>query len=143
MYYYLSLGTNLGDRQENLQCAVRMIERRIGRVTALSSFYATEPWGFRSKNSFLNAACRVDTALQPLEVLRLTQEIEREMGRTHKSVGGVYSDRVIDIDLLLCFTDGGEPLSVNTPELTIPHPLMHQRDFVLTPLREIGVTFSC
>ena len=71
-------------------------------------------------------------------VLRATQEIEREMGRAHKSVGGVYSDRVIDIDLLLCFVPGGTPVLLDTPELKLPHPLMHERDFVMCPLAEIA-----
>ena len=98
----------------------------------------TAPWGFSSDNTFLNAALCVDTALAPLEVLQTTQEIEREMGRTHKSVNAVYSDRVIDIDLLLCFADDGTPVLLDTPELKLPHPLMQERRFVMEPLAEIA-----
>ena len=76
--------------------------------------------------------------MAPLEVLRTTQEIEREMGRTHKSVNAVYSDRVIDIDLLLCFADDGTHIVLDTPGLKLPHPLMRERDFVMRPLAEIA-----
>lgn len=135
--YYLGLGTNLGNKEQNLHDAVRMIEERIGKVVSLSAFYATAPWGFDSANGFLNAACRVDTALQPLQVLEVTQAVEREMGRTGKSVDGVYHDRIIDIDLLLCFRAGGTPVVLSQPRLTLPHPLMNLRDFVMKPLLEI------
>lgn len=133
MRVYVGLGTNLGEKEHNLRLAVRKIEERVGKVIALSAFYATAPWGFSSENTFLNAAACVETQLPPLSVLRLTQEIEREMGRTHKSVGGVYSDRLIDIDLLLY-----DDRVMDTPELKLPHPLMHERRFVLEPLAEIA-----
>lgn len=130
---YLGLGANLGDKRKNLLGAVRMITERIGEVTSLSSFYETAPWGFRSENSFLNAAACVETALPPLDVLHLTQAIEREMGRKKKSVQGIYSDRPIDIDLLLY-----DNIVLNLPELTLPHPLMTERVFVMAPLAEIA-----
>ena len=131
---YLGLGTNLGDKSANLHAAVHLISGKIGKVISLSSFYATAPWGFESENSFLNAAICVETSLSPLEVLHRTQEIERTLGRTHKSTGGIYHDRIIDIDLLLY----NKEIIQTTPELTIPHPLMLQRDFVMTPLVEIA-----
>ena len=137
MRYYLGLGTNLGDKEANLRTAVRLLEERVGEVASLSAFHATEPWGFESANAFLNAAAEVRTSLSPLEVLERTQEIERLMGRRHKSVGGVYADRVIDIDLLLCFAEDGTPVRVDTEKLTLPHPLMRQREFVMKPLQEI------
>ena len=130
---YVGLGTNLGDKEQNLRTAVHKIEERIGKIVSLSAFYATAPWGFSSEHTFLNAAACVETLLPPLSVLHLTQEIEREIGRTHKSVGGAYSDRVIDIDLLL-YGD----LVLDTPELKLPHPLMHERRFVMEPLAEIA-----
>lgn len=130
---YLGLGTNLGDKAANLHAAVERINERIGKVTSLSSFYETAPWGFTSEHSFLNAAAAVETALPPLEVLRTTQAIERELGRLKKSSGGVYSDRLIDIDLLLY-----DDLILRTPELQLPHPLMTEREFVMTPLIEIA-----
>ena len=116
---YLGLGTNLGDKAANLHAAVHLISGKIGKSLSLSSFYATAPWGFESENSFLNAAICVETSLSPLEVLHRTQEIERTLGRTHKSTGGIYHDRIIDIDLLLYNKE-----IIQTPELTIPHPLM-------------------
>ena len=132
-HYYLSLGTNLGDKQQNLHAAVKLIEERIGSIASLSSFYETAPWGFTSEHTFLNAALCVRTSLTPFQVLTLTQTIERELGRTHKSVNGQYSDRLIDIDILLC-----DDLILHTPTLQIPHPLMHLRSFVLQPLAEIA-----
>ena len=135
--YYLGLGTNLGDKEANLRTAVRLLEERVGKVTSLSAFHATEPWGFASDHTFLNAAAKVRTPLLPLDVLDRTQEIERLMGRHHKSVNGVYADRVIDIDLLLCFAEDGTPVRMDTEKHTLPHPLMRQREFVMVPLREI------
>lgn len=133
MYVYLSLGTNLGDKEQNLRVAVQEIEERIGKMISLSAFYATAPWGFSSENTFLNAAVCVETLLLPLSILYLTQEIEGEIGRAHKSVNGVYKDRLIDIDILL-YGD----LVLDTPELKLPHPLMHERRFVMEPLAEIA-----
>ena len=87
---YLGLGTNLGDKEQNLRDAVQKIEEQVGNVVSLSAFYVTAPWGFASENSFLNAAACVETELSPLEVLQETQMIEKELGRTKKSVNGIY-----------------------------------------------------
>ena len=130
---FLGLGTNLGDKRNNLLTAVKNIEKKIGKVTSLSSFYETEPWGFESENSFLNAALCVETSLDPATILNIIKEIEIEMGRTQKSVNKIYSDRPIDIDILLY-----DDLTMETDELTIPHPLMTERDFVMKPLMEIA-----
>ena len=129
---YLSLGSNLGDKEENIRKAIELIGLRVGLVVRQSSLISTEPWGFQSDNQFVNAAVLCHTELLPREVLRATQKIEREMGRSHKSVGGHYSDRIIDIDILLY-----DELRVDEPDLQIPHPLMLKRDFVMIPLREI------
>lgn len=135
---YLSLGTNLGNKEQNLLTAIAEIGRRIGPIKAQSAFLATEPWGFESENTFLNAAIRIETELSPIALLDETQQIERDMGRTQKSSANCqlstvnYQDRIIDIDILLY-----DDLHINTPRLTIPHPLMQQRDFVLIPLKEI------
>lgn len=129
---YLGLGTNLGDRKENLAQAIRSIGERVGEVLRTSSFLETEPWGFESANRFLNAAVLCDTLLTPRQVLYATQQIERDLGRAHKSVGGHYADRLIDIDILLY-----DDLRVDEPDLQIPHPLMFERDFVMIPLSEI------
>ena len=132
MIAYLSLGTNLGDKRKNIAEAIKNIGELIGDVERQSALYETEPWGFRSDNRFVNAAVCVDTQLSPRRLLEVTQRIEREMGRTLKSDGGEYHDRIIDIDILL-YGD----LHIDEPDLKIPHPLMHERDFVMTPLNEI------
>ena len=129
---YLALGTNIGNKRRNMITAAALLAERVGDVLALSGFYETEPWGFQSENTFLNAALQLDTSLSPLELLKATQEIEIEMGRTQKS-NGAYHDRIIDIDILLY-----EDLVLQTPELTLPHPLMDERLFVMEPLAEIA-----
>ena len=129
---YLALGANIGDREHTINRAIELIEGAVGTVVRRSSFLETEPWGFSSSNRFINAAVCVHTALSPLEVLETTQDIERQLGRTVKSSDGGYHDRPIDIDILLY-----DELSIDTPRLCIPHPLMRERDFVMIPLREI------
>ena len=129
---YLGLGTNLGDKEENIHRAITKIEALIGTVVRQSALYVTEPWGFQSAHTFLNAAVCCQTDKKPREVLQLTQQIERELGRSHKSVNGEYHDRLIDIDILLY---GDE--HIDEPDLKIPPPLMHERDFVMKPLNEI------
>jgi 2-amino-4-hydroxy-6-hydroxymethyldihydropteridine diphosphokinase len=155
---YLSLGSNLGDREQQLKQAIRFIDERIGEVVRQSSFIETEPWGFQSDHRFLNAAICCLTDKTPREVLQLTQQIERDLGKTkahatrraphpssifhlpssiphHPSALSPqpsYYDRPIDIDILLY-----DDWKVSEPDLKIPHPLMHQRDFVMIPLKEI------
>ena len=129
---YLALGTNIGNKRRNMITAAALLAERVGDVLARSGFYETEAWGFQSENTFLNAALQLETALSPLELLKATQEIEIEMGRTQKS-NGAYHDRIIDIDILLY-----DDLVLQTPELTLPHPLMHERLFVMEPLAEIA-----
>ena len=133
MVTYLGIGTNLGDRAENLTRAVALISEQVGTVLACSSFIETAPWGFASENRFLNAVLKVDTLLGPEALLQATQAVERQMGRTHKTVDGNYTDRVIDVDILLY-----EDVVMKTLELTIPHPYILQRDFVYIPLEEIA-----
>jgi len=129
---YLSLGSNIGDREETLHKAIEMIGESVGKVTTVSSFLETEAVGFISANKFINCVVCVMTELEPLELLHKTQEIERALGRTKKSVDGIYSDRTIDIDILLYGN-----VTIDTPELKIPHPRMQEREFVMIPLREI------
>lgn len=129
---YLGLGCNLGDRHATMSEAIRQINERIGAVLRQSALIETEPWGFESSNMFLNGCVCVATSLSPFDLLKETQAIERDMGRTHKSVDGHYSDRIIDIDILLY-----DHLELQTPELQLPHPHINERDFVLIPLREI------
>lgn len=129
---YLGLGSNLGNRKKLLLQAIRLISEQVGKVTRQSSLIETEPWGFESNNKFLNAVILCETTKPPREVLEITQQIERDMGRTKKSVSVGYSDRTVDIDILLY-----DDLTIDEPDLKIPHPLMHKRDFVMIPLKEI------
>ena len=129
---YFSLGSNLGDKAGNIREAINRIGELIGEVDRQSTLLITEPWGFESDNSFVNAAVRCITTLSPFEILHLTQDIERAMGRTVKSSDGQYHDRIIDIDILMY-----DDIHITTPELTLPHPLIKERDFVMIPLSEI------
>lgn len=129
---YLGIGTNLGDKEGNLHKAIELLEEYAGKILRVSSFLATEPWGFQSDNGFLNAAVCIETVLEPFELLDVTQHIERKMGRKEKSVGGAYHDRIIDIDILIY-----DSISISSDKLTVPHPLMKERTFVMVPLQEI------
>ncbi len=133
---YLSLGSNLGDKSENLNKAIQLLKERAGEVLAISAFYETEPDGFVSENSFVNIALSLDTKLDAFALLDVCEEIEKELGRTTKSVNLNYSDRVIDIDILY-FNN----MQLATERLTLPHPRMHRRLFVLEPLAEIAPKF--
>ena len=130
---YLGLGTNLGNKEENLTRAIEHLSLVLGPCAAQSPFIETAPWGFESSNSFLNCTVAFDTHLTPFELLDATERIERELGRTLKSEGGNYHDRIIDIDILL-YSDE----IIESDRLTIPHPLMHKREFVLEPLAAIA-----
>lgn len=129
---YFSLGSNLGDRRLMIETAIYRIEEQVGAVVCRSALHDTAPWGFTSANRFVNAAVGCLTELSPREILGRTQAIERELGRTEKSVGGQYHDRAIDIDILLY-----DDVRIDEPDLKIPHPLMREREFVMVPLREI------
>ena len=129
---YLGLGTNLGDKEQNMNSAIRKLSLEVGEITRQSGFHASKPWRFQSENEFLNAVILAETNLLPSELLVKTQQIELELGRTAKSANG-YADRVIDIDILLY-----DNLIIDTPELKIPHPLIMERDFVYIPLLEIA-----
>lgn len=134
----MGLGSNLGDREEHLRRAIVLIGERVGEVLRQSSFIETEPWGFESENRFLNAVILCETDLTPRQLLRTTQQIERDMGKSRKHAtvrnqrSTQFKDRPIDIDILLY-----DDLTVDEPDLKIPHPLMQERDFVMIPLREI------
>ena len=142
---YLGLGSNLGDKAEYIRKAVSLIGERVGTVLRQSSLIETEPWGFESENKFLNSVILVETTLTPRLLLKTTQKIERELGKkkTHATKrsqdsslftlhSSLYKDRPIDIDILLY-----DDLTIDEPDLKIPHPLMEQRNFVMIPLKEI------
>ena len=134
---YLSLGSNQGDRQARIDEALRRLDKAVGRpYDALSSVIETPAWGFDGP-PFLNCVVRYRTARRPETLLKICKRIERAMGRRgapeYDADGRrIYRNRPIDIDILLV----GD-LSVDTPELTIPHPLMREREFVMRPLAEI------
>ena len=128
---FLSLGSNLGSREAYILEALKLIHKRVGRLEKLSRFYESEPWGFSSKHLFYNCCVSLRSSMPPLNVLGGLLDIEREMGR-HRE-GRVYSDRVIDIDLLLY---GNRQM--DHPDLKLPHPSMGDRRFVLAPLAEIA-----
>ena len=126
---YLSLGSNLGDREANLRDAIARLGP-LGTVTAVSSFYETEPVDFLDQPWFLNCVALLETDLLPKTLLQRLLEIERSLGRERLQPKG---PRLIDIDILLC----GDKI-IHEPGLTIPHPALHQRRFVLEPLAQIA-----
>ena len=128
----LSLGSNLGPRETYLRKALQALDKELGSLVKCSSFYETLPWGFSSDSLFLNAAACFDTLLSPEEVLAVTQQIEKSLGRKEKSRQGQYADRCIDIDILLY-----DDRVMQTPDMILPHPHMAERMFVLEPLAEI------
>jgi len=128
---YLGLGSNLGNRRENLDSAVRRLdEQNEISVTKQSSLYETEPYGKTDQPDFINMCVEVDTRISPLELLENVLAIEHELGRVRKEVWG---PRTIDIDILLY-----EDLELSLDDLSIPHKEMHKRAFVLDPLAEIA-----
>ncbi|MDR2041851.1 MAG: 2-amino-4-hydroxy-6-hydroxymethyldihydropteridine diphosphokinase [Tannerella sp.] len=130
---YLSLGANLGNRRQQLRAAASLLDKRAGHLLALSRFYETVPWGYDSPHSFLNVVVQLETALPPQELLSSILQIERDLGRTAKTCGTAYQDRLIDIDILLY-----DQFILEQPNLILPHPQMHRRTFVLQPLAEIA-----
>ena len=127
----IALGSNLGDREGNLHEAVRRMGA-LGRVVAISIFHDTEPVGYLDQPRFLNGAALLETALSPHDLLHGLLSVEQDMGRDRASVPA-KGPRVIDLDLLLY----GDTV-LQSDELTVPHPAMHERGFVLAPLAEIA-----
>ena len=142
MIIYFGIGSNIGDREANLRRAIELLHERVGECMACSSIYRTAPQGFVSENEFANMVAVCETCHSPEEVLIITQQIEREMGRTKKSENGVYHDRIIDIDLLQAYivnhkSEFRKKIEYTSDILTLPHPRIQERDFVLNPLREV------
>ncbi|MCB9134742.1 MAG: 2-amino-4-hydroxy-6-hydroxymethyldihydropteridine diphosphokinase [Anaerolineales bacterium] len=126
---FLSLGTNLGDREANLRSAIAALAPAV-RVTRASSVYETAPWGFTDQPSFLNMVVAGETDLPPLELLTFLKTLETKLGRTPTFR---YGPRLIDVDILFY-----DDLTLQTPELVIPHPKLHERAFVLVPLADVA-----
>lgn len=127
---YIGIGSNLGNRQENCLRAIELLKKKGIVVKKRSSIYETEPWGVKDQPPFLNMAIEIETELEPAELLIVLKDIEREVGRERSFKWG---PRIIDLDILLF-----EDIILNEDNLKIPHPLMHERDFVLRPLCEIA-----
>jgi 2-amino-4-hydroxy-6-hydroxymethyldihydropteridine diphosphokinase len=130
---YIGLGSNQGNREQLIEKAIELLSVALGAPIQQSTIIETEPWGFESDFPFLNMVACFNCNLQPLELLDLTEKTEKELGRTTKSSGGIYKDRPIDIDILLY----GNRV-IESERLTIPHPRLHERHFVLEPLKEIS-----
>jgi 2-amino-4-hydroxy-6-hydroxymethyldihydropteridine diphosphokinase len=128
---YIGLGTNLGNREENLKKAIEKIIISAGEVISRSGMYITEPWGFQSDDHFLNMVILINTRLRAVDLLKQLLKIEMQMGRVRGAEK--YSSRVIDIDILFY-----ENEIINKPYLKIPHPKIQERKFVLVPLCDIA-----
>jgi 2-amino-4-hydroxy-6-hydroxymethyldihydropteridine diphosphokinase len=126
---YLSLGTNLGDKKGNLEHALELLSEKV-EILKVSSFYETEPVGYSDQPWFLNIAVEGTTSLSPEELIEFTQSIEHEMKRVKTIING---PRIIDVDILLY-----DDMKINTKNLTVPHPRMTERAFVMYPLFEIS-----
>ena len=124
------LGSNQGNKSKNLENARQLIDSFVGKIKLVSSIYETEPWGFESTEAFLNQAVLVESSHEHDDVLKAIQKIEKDMGRDR--ILNFYTSRVIDIDIIFI-----DQLVINQPDLTIPHPLIQLRKFVLIPLNEI------
>ena len=126
---YIGLGSNLGDRMTTLRMAIQRLEM-LGRIAGVSSLYQTEPVGYVEQPSFFNAVVALDTDLAPADLLGALLGIERDLGRIRSFPN---APRTLDFDLLLV-----DDATFDTPELTLPHPRLHERAFVLVPLAEIA-----
>ena len=137
MRYYLNLGSNLGDPMRNITRALAALSAGTGGCIVTPPI-VSQPWGFRSENTFVNLGVAVDTGMTPRQMLRFTQSVERRLGSgPHRNPDGSYADRLIDIDIMAADGPDGKPITVNTDNLTIPHPHLHGRDFFLIPYRQL------
>jgi len=127
---YVGIGSNLGNRKENCERAIKLLEAGNIKVTKRSSMIETEPWGIENQPKFINMAVEIETDLKPEELLQFLKKIEDEIGR---SPAERWRPRIIDLDILLY-----DDLILKTPELEIPHPHIAEREFVLKPLAEIA-----
>lgn len=135
MKVVIILGSNLGDRKKTIEEATNILVEKTGKLVAVSAFYETEPWGFESLDLFLNQVVVADTRLSPEQILQHCLETETQLGRT-RSGSARYASRPIDIDILFC-----DSLVIDIPGLTIPHPRLQERNFVLAPLNELMPDF--
>ena len=145
MVYYLGIGSNIGNREQTIREALRLLDQTIGKRVSVAPLIYTAPQGFASEHEFCNTVARYESTLQPIEVLARTQAIEQQLGRTEHSTilpdgSKLYADREIDIDLIQVYDDEGKEITINSPALTLPHPRMNEREFVMKPLKSCQVT---
>ncbi|MFM8448829.1 MAG: 2-amino-4-hydroxy-6-hydroxymethyldihydropteridine diphosphokinase [Haliscomenobacter sp.] len=131
---YLGLGTNLGDRSQHLSHALQALQQQVGTCLHQSSVYVSAPWGLSDQPDFYNQVALFATSLSPEDLLQVILRIEKEMGRVRETKWG---QRLIDIDILFY-----DDLIINRPNLTIPHPFIHERNFVLIPLLELAAGYQ-
>ena len=133
MKYYLNIGSNMGDRRDNLYRAV--VALTAGRkYFAVSSIVESEPWGFESENGFLNVGLKLSSRIEPHRMLERIHRIERRLGSaSHRDEQGGYVDRVVDIDIVAI-----DDMVIDTPTLQVPHPHLPERDFFLKPMMELA-----
>lgn len=137
MTYYLNIGTNLGDRAENITNAIAHLERQLKVICNRSEVIETQAWGFNSDNMFWNIGVAFDSEIKPEVLLDVIHEIEHTMGvKSHRTATGEYADRVIDIDIVAI-----DEMIVSTETLKVPHPHLAQRLFYLKPLAELAPTW--
>lgn len=132
---YIILGGNLGDKRKNLETAQRLVSLQIGKIKRSSGIYETEPWGFEDSRNFFNQVIEIDTGLNPPELLERIKKIEAKFGRIKKQ-SKKYQSRQMDMDILFFNNE-----IIRLPGLTIPHPRIHERNFVLVPLSELAADF--
>ncbi len=130
---FLGLGTNMGDRLQNLALANQFLEENVGTIIQSSSIYLTEAWGLKDQPAFYNQVIQIDSRLVPMEILERVLQIEKEMGRIRRQK---WDRRIIDIDILFY----GREI-IQTPKLIVPHPFFQDRNFVMAPMAEIAPEF--
>lgn len=130
----LLTGGNIGNIEVNMALARQMIAEKVGHETAASTIYQSKAWGFDSDDVFMNQVLVVETKMEPMEVLEAIHEIENKLGRVRDESKTGYQSRTMDIDILYF----GERV-IDNSRLKVPHPLIDQREFVLIPLRELGI----
>ena len=134
MVYYLNIGTNLGNRQNNINHAIALIESRLGVVCKRSSIVESEAWGYESPNQFMNIGIAFESDIDAEEMLKTVKHIESILGSaSHRTARGDYADRLIDIDIVAI-----DEISLSTPNITIPHSHLHERSFFLQPMCELN-----
>lgn len=138
MKYHLNIGSNLGDKESNIRSAISAIEDATRCDATASSFIETEAWGYDSENKFINVAIAIESTIKPDDMLALLQQVEQSIdSHSHRNADGTYKDRIIDIDIIAI-----DEMVIKTERLSIPHPRMHLRKFVLAPLAEIAPEWS-